>query len=168
MGVVLAGMLHVTDVTADQRFQAYAIRTFDFIFDHLDYYRRQAAAFGPQPAGYRRLVDMRELDDCGAIGAALVRAYAKKSDPRCRRTIDVVADFITAKMMRLPDGTLARPRPQPVANVPPSSPAVYYAGFAWDRGGMLASSRIGTGSWNCSRGESRRRSRSGVNRGRSE
>jgi unsaturated rhamnogalacturonyl hydrolase len=115
MGVVLAGMLQVSDVTGDGRFQAYAIRNFDFIFDHLAYFRRQAAAFGPQPAGYRRLMEMRELDDCGAIGAALAKAYAKKSDARYRATIDVVADFITTKMMRLPDGTLARPRPQPVS-----------------------------------------------------
>jgi len=115
MGVVLAGMLHVTDVTGDQRFQVYAIKNFDFIFDHLDYFRRQAAVFGVQPAGYRRLLDMRELDDCGAIGAALVKAYAKKADARYRATIDVVARFITSKQMRLSDGTLARPRPQPVS-----------------------------------------------------
>jgi len=115
MGVVLAGMLHATDVTGDQRFQAYALRNFDFIFDHLDYFRHQAAAFGPQPAGYRRLLDMRELDDGGAIGAALVKAYAKKPDARYRATIDVVADFISRKMLRLPDGTLARPRPQPLS-----------------------------------------------------
>jgi rhamnogalacturonyl hydrolase YesR len=115
MGVVLAGMLQVTEVTGDQRFQAYALKDFDFIFDHLGYFRRQAAAFGPQRDGYGRLLNMRELDDCGAIGAALVKAYAKKPDPRYREMIDVVADFITSKQLRMPDGTLARPRPQPVS-----------------------------------------------------
>ena len=48
MGVVLAGMLHVTDVTGDASFQAYALKNFDFIFDHLDFFRRQAKEFGPQ------------------------------------------------------------------------------------------------------------------------
>ena len=58
---------------------------------------------------------MRTLDDCGAIGAALVKAYAKKPDPRYRSTIDDIADYISHKQMRLPDGTLARARPQPVS-----------------------------------------------------
>lgn len=115
MGVVLAGMLLVTDVTGDLTFQAYAIRNFDFIFDHLDYFRRQAKEFGPQPAGYRRLLEMRELDDCGAIGAALVKAYAKKKDARYREGIGLVDQHIEKRQMRLSDGTLARPRPWPVA-----------------------------------------------------
>ncbi|MBZ5537519.1 MAG: glycoside hydrolase family 88 protein [Acidobacteriia bacterium] len=115
MGVVLAGMLQVSDVTRDSRYQDYTFRNFDFIFDHLDYFRRQASEFGPQRSGYRRLLDMRELDDCGAIGAALIKAYGKKKDPRFRTVIDVVADFISHKQMRMKDGTVARPRPQPVS-----------------------------------------------------
>ena len=42
--------------------------------------------------GYRRLIDMRELDDCGAIGAALIKANAKKPDPRYKEGIDLAAD----------------------------------------------------------------------------
>ncbi len=115
MGVVLAGMLQVTDVTGDEAYRRYALKNFDFIFDHLDYFQRQAREFGPQPRGYRRLMQMRELDDCGAIGAALIKASAVKADPRYRATIDVVADFISNKMSRMPDGTIARRRPQPVS-----------------------------------------------------
>lgn len=115
MGVVLSGMLQASMVTADPRYKGYALRYFDFIFDHLDYFRRQAAQFGPQSRGYGRLLDMHELDDCGAIGAALIRAYGENKDPRYRATIDVAADFISHKMKRMPDGTLVRPRPQPVS-----------------------------------------------------
>ena len=82
MGVVLGGMLQATDVTGDPRFAAYTQRNFDFIFTHLPYFRAQAKAFGPQKDGYRRLLDMHELDDCGSIGAALVQAYGRKKDPR--------------------------------------------------------------------------------------
>jgi len=114
-GVALAGMLQVSEVTGDKRFREYALRNFDFIFDHEDYFRRQAAQFGAQPRGYRRLLEMRELDDCGAIGAALIKAYALKHDARYRATIDVISDYITKKQMRMPDGTLARPRPMPVS-----------------------------------------------------
>lgn len=115
IGVSLAGMLAVTDATGDPAFQEYTLRNFDFIADHIDYFRRQAKAFGPQRDGWRRLIEMRELDDCGAIGAALIKAYAKKPDPRYRALIDIVADFISNRMSRMPDRTLARTRPWPVS-----------------------------------------------------
>jgi rhamnogalacturonyl hydrolase YesR len=114
-GVALAGMFQVSDATGDKRFQDYTLKTFDFIFEHHSYFQAQAKQFGPQRAGYARLLNMHELDDCGAIGAALVKAYANRQDPRYRAAIDQVAAFITEKQMRLPDGTLARPRPQPVS-----------------------------------------------------
>lgn len=115
MGVVHSGMLHMTDVTGDPRFRAYTLKDFDFIFDHLGYFERQAKLFGPQPRGYRRLIDMRELDDCGSIGAALITAYSLKEDPRYRAAIDKADDHISHKQLRLANGTLARPRPQPVS-----------------------------------------------------
>jgi rhamnogalacturonyl hydrolase YesR len=112
MGVVHAGMLRATEVTGDPSYEQYTIRDFDFILDHLDYFKRQAAEFGPQTYGYRRLLDMHELDDCGAIGAALVKLYARKNDPRYRPLIDAAAEFVSKRMTRLPDGTFARNRPQ--------------------------------------------------------
>ena len=115
MGVVLAAMLLVTEATGDASFQDYTFKNFDFIFQHLPYFRRQAKQFGPQSYGYRRLIEMRELDDCGAIGAALIKAYLKKPDARFREGIDLAASHILTKQLRLPDGTLARPRPVPVA-----------------------------------------------------
>jgi rhamnogalacturonyl hydrolase YesR len=115
MGVVLAAMLQAADVTGDERFAAYTFRNFDFVFDHLPYFRAQAKEFGPQKDGYRRLLDMHELDDCGSIGAALVQAWARKKDPRYREGIDLVARHVETKQPRLPDGTLCRPRPQPVS-----------------------------------------------------
>ena len=58
---------------------------------------------------------MRELDDGGAIGAALIKTYKRTKDPRYKPVIDIVADFISHKMQRMPDGTLSRPRPYPVS-----------------------------------------------------
>jgi rhamnogalacturonyl hydrolase YesR len=115
IGVVLAGMLHVADVTGDKSYEQYTHKNFAFIFDHLDFFRRQAKEFGPQPSGYRRLLDMHELDDCGAIGAALIRTYKRDRNPRYKPVIDLVAEFISSKMQRMPDGTLSRPRPHPVS-----------------------------------------------------
>jgi len=115
MGVVLAAMLQVTEVTGDTTFQDYTFKNFDFIFTHLPYFRKQAAQFGPQNLGYGRMIEMRELDHCGAIGAALIKTHAKKPDPRYREGIDLAAAHILTKQLRLPDGTLARPRPVKLA-----------------------------------------------------
>ena len=115
MGVVLAAMLQAADVTGDSAYADYTFKDFDFIFDHLDYFREQAKQFGPQNYGYRRLLDMRELDDCGAIGAALIKAYSRKKDPRYRAAIETAAEHIAHRQFRMPDGTLARRRPQPVS-----------------------------------------------------
>ena len=115
MGVVLAAMLHVASVTGDAAYSAYTFKNFDFIFDHMDYFRKQAELYGAQSYGLRRLLEFRELDDCGAIGAALVKANRQKPDARYRATIDRIANHISLKNFRLPDGTLGRTRPQPVS-----------------------------------------------------
>jgi rhamnogalacturonyl hydrolase YesR len=115
MGVVLAGMLHATDVTGNPAFADYTRKNFAFIFDHLEFFRRQAKEFGPQQYGYRRLLEMRELDDCGAIGAALIKTFQRTKEARFRPVIDIVADFISHTMTRMPDSTLARTRPHPVS-----------------------------------------------------
>jgi rhamnogalacturonyl hydrolase YesR len=115
MGVVLAAMLRVSDVTGDASYRAYTFKNFDFIFDHLDYFRKQAELYGAQSYGLRRLLAFRELDDCGAIGAALIKANRQKPDARYRATIARITDHISHKNFRLPDGTLGRTRPQPVS-----------------------------------------------------
>lgn len=115
MGVVLAAMLLATEATGDASFQDYTFKNFDFIFEHLPYFRRLVQEFGPQVRGYARMLDMRELDHCGAIGAALVKAQAKRPNPRYQEGIDLTAAHIMTRQLRLPDGTLARPRPVKVA-----------------------------------------------------
>ena len=115
MGVVYSAMMLVTDVTGDPSFQAYATRNYDFIFTHLPYFRAQAKAFGPQNAGLGRMLDMRELDHCGSIAAALVRLNARTPDPRYKEGIDLATTHIMTRQLRLPDGTLARPRPTATA-----------------------------------------------------
>ena len=51
---------------------------------------------------------MRELDHCGAIGAALIKLNARKPDPRYKEGIDLATTHILTRQLRLPDGTLAR------------------------------------------------------------
>ena len=46
MGVVLAAMLHVADVTGDASYSAYTFKNFNFLFGHEQYFRKQAQLFG--------------------------------------------------------------------------------------------------------------------------
>lgn len=60
---------------------------------------------------YRQIFDIRELDDCGAMGASAIEAYNRKPTKELREYIDRVADHIMNKQDRLDDGTLVRKFP---------------------------------------------------------
>ncbi len=115
MGVVHSGMLLAGEVTHQQKYIDYVIRNYDFIFDHLDYFRAVSEKYGYEKYRYQRIFKMSALDHCGSIGAALVKTYGKKKDPRYRAMINTVAEYISHKQFRMADGTLARHRPQAVS-----------------------------------------------------
>jgi unsaturated rhamnogalacturonyl hydrolase len=112
MGVVLSGMMSMSRATGDPRFQEYVIRDFDFIFDHVQYFQEQWEVMQVKRASYYRIFRMNMLDDCGAMGAALLEAYQEKRDDRYLRMIRKVANYITNVQLRLEDGTLSRPDPR--------------------------------------------------------
>ncbi len=112
MGVVLSGMMSVADATEEEELRAYVIRNFDFIFDCLPYFQEQWEVLQVRRASYYRIFRMNMLDDCGAIGAALVDAYRQKHDERYLRMIRKIANYITNVQLRLEDGTLSRPDPR--------------------------------------------------------
>ena len=58
------------------------------------------------------LLNPASLDDCGSIGAALIKARRANVGPDLQVAIDRIAEFISHKQLRLDDGTLARPRPE--------------------------------------------------------
>jgi unsaturated rhamnogalacturonyl hydrolase len=112
MGVVLSGMMRVSEATGDQRLRDYVERDFDFVFDHASYFHEQWETLQVKRASYYRLFRMNMLDDCGAMGAALVDAYRYKHDVRYLAAIRRIANYIANVQLRLDDGTLARPDPR--------------------------------------------------------
>ena len=89
MGVTHAAMIHATNVTGDPRYAAYTQRHMQFIHDGLPYFKKQAELIKITPGHEYRGVEVRDqarpnsfraaiqpesLDDCGAMGAALVKA----------------------------------------------------------------------------------------------
>jgi len=111
-GVVISACDYLYEVTGDQAYLDYNTRFYDFLCDHLPYFRRNNEVYGRRACGWRRIFYMRALDHCGSIGAALIKTYQRHKDQRYRALIDQVADYISHKQFRLDDGTLARQRPQ--------------------------------------------------------
>ena len=111
-GVVLSAFDYLNDVTGDQAFFANNTQFYDFVIKHLAYFRKNAAEFGRAASGWPEIIYMHALDDCGSIGAAMIKTYFKDKNEGYLDLINIVADHISHKQFRLEDGTLARHRPQ--------------------------------------------------------
>jgi rhamnogalacturonyl hydrolase YesR len=59
-----------------------------------------------------RILDFHALDDCGSIGAAMIKTYLKDKNEDYLELINQVNEHVSKNQFRLPDGTLARHRPQ--------------------------------------------------------
>jgi rhamnogalacturonyl hydrolase YesR len=115
MGVIYAGMLLASETTGDRRYSDFTARRLRFIADTLPYFRAQAARFGPQGNSLRAILAPASLDDCGAMTAALIKARLAGVGPDLGGVIASWGEYIGHRQFRLPDGTLARRRPQPVS-----------------------------------------------------
>jgi rhamnogalacturonyl hydrolase YesR len=111
-GVVLSAFSYIQDVTGDKIYFDNNARFYDFVVKSLPYFRKNAEKFGKEAAGWPAITHMHALDDCGAIGAAMIKTYLKNKNPQYLPLIDTVTAYISKKQFRLKDGTLARHRPQ--------------------------------------------------------
>ena len=111
-GVVLSAFAYIDDVTGDEAFFANNAEFYDFVIEHLPYFRKNAREYGQQAGGWPEIVDMHALDHCGSIGAAMIKTYLKNKNDDYLELINITADYISNKQFRLEDGTLARHRPQ--------------------------------------------------------
>ena len=112
MGVTYSGMLKAAEATGDKKFEQYDIKNINFYLDNLPYFREIDSILGEQNNRYRPLLHTGSLDDCGSMGAALIKIYKVTKDARLLPLIYHIADYISHKQFRLDDGTLARQRPQ--------------------------------------------------------
>lgn len=112
-GVVLSAFGYIGDVTGDQTFFANNTRFFDFVVKTLPYFIENRKKFGSEArGGWGRTPDFEALDDCGSIGAAMIKTYLKDKNDDYLDLINKIADYISNGQFRLDDGTLARHRPQ--------------------------------------------------------
>lgn len=112
MGVTYSGMFKATEVTGDEKYSEYAKKCFSFFFEHLPYFRKIDSINGITYNSYRSLIRSKSLDDCGSMGASLIKMYKKEKDSRYLEVINHIANYISTNQFRLKDGLLARERPQ--------------------------------------------------------
>ena len=110
-GVLTVGMLRLSDVLKDNKYAAYSRKNFDFIFNNLDYFKRQFDA-GTQQVEYRPVFRIGSLDDCGSMSAGLLDVYAFDKRKDYLDYLERVGDHIINKQVTFPDGTLARNGPR--------------------------------------------------------
>ncbi len=114
-GVTYAGMLLASEATGDTKYRDYAEKRLMFIGNSAAAFRRPSANYEEWEARMplRNLLNPRVLDDTGAMSAAMIKALRAGSKANLRPIIDNGLNHIMNRQHRLPDGTLARNRPQP-------------------------------------------------------
>jgi hypothetical protein len=112
-GVVLSAFDYIDDVIGDPAFLSNNTRFYDLVIETLPYFQKNREKFGDEASnGWGRTPNFHALDDCGSIGSAMIKTYLKDKNEAYLELIDITADYISNKQLRLEDGTLARHRPQ--------------------------------------------------------
>jgi rhamnogalacturonyl hydrolase YesR len=112
-GVLNMAMVDLSNFTKDEKYINHAIQHITFALDNYKYFKnRETLKVKKYP--YRELVNTKELDDCGAMGASVIEVYQKTNKPEFKAYIEKAANHITKVQDRLADGTLVRTDPYPM------------------------------------------------------
>lgn len=112
-GVTYAGMLSAGKETGNPKFTEYTNKRLKLIADLAPYFDDQFEKNGHTTSLIHSVVNPQALDDAGALCAAMIKAQQDGSKADLQPLIDNFIAYISSKQYRLPDGTLARNRPQP-------------------------------------------------------
>lgn len=112
-GVTYAGMLLTTEATGDSKYANYTNKRLKLIADIAPFYNAKLKKDENYPSPIIQSLHPEDLDDAGAVCAAMIKAQRAGLKADLRPLIDNFMNFISNKQFRLTDGTLARNRPQP-------------------------------------------------------
>jgi rhamnogalacturonyl hydrolase YesR len=112
-GVLNMAMINLANFTGESKYFDYAANHVAFGMDNYKFFQKRFKGDRPHyyfPFG--QLWTMRELDDCGAMGASMVDVYQKVKRSDYKEYIENTAKHITSGQQRLDDGTLVRTFPR--------------------------------------------------------
>ena len=113
-GVCLLAMQRVYDITHDENIMKFIENNNRISADQYEYLRWQKYTFGTtyDLEGFEKLWRLDMLDDCGAMGAAILESNLRHKvqfTPHLNQLVDIIGNFVTNKQYRLEDGTFWRP-----------------------------------------------------------
>lgn len=111
-GVLNMAMIDLAAFLNEEKYANFAIQHVAFGFANYQFFQKRFKGDRPHyffPFG--QLWTMKELDDCGAMGASVIEVYQKVKRADYKNYIENTAKHITEKQDRLDDGTLARTFP---------------------------------------------------------
>ena len=113
-GVTYSAMLWAGEMTGDKKYTNYVKDRFDFFAKWIPAVKKIKATGIYTNNNYplRQPIEPKALDDAGAVCTAMIKATRAGVNTNLRPQIDVYSDWVANKEYRLPDGTLARMRPQ--------------------------------------------------------
>lgn len=109
-GVLNLSFIELSKTLNDAQYADYAKKNVSFVFNHEDYFRKQYEA-GASAGDMRQRFKFKILDDCGAMGAGILAVQNIDPQKRYRDYLNLAADHIMNKELRLEDGTLCRTSP---------------------------------------------------------
>ena len=111
-GVLNMAMVNLSDFLDEEKYFDFAAQHIAFGMDNYKFFQKRFNNDLPHhqyPFG--QLWTMRELDDCGAMGASMIEVYEKNKRKKYKEYIENTANHITNVQERLDDGTLVRTFP---------------------------------------------------------
>ncbi len=112
-GVTYSGMLAATEATGDTKYADYTKQRMEFLAGAIPSFTILYAKYPVNSNPLRQPVAPHALDDAGAMCAAMIKTLQAGANQNLRPVINKYINYVSTKEFRLPDGTLARNRPQP-------------------------------------------------------
>ncbi len=113
-GVTLLAMQRVYNITKDKRILNFVSENIRISAEQYAYLRWQKKRFGAvyNDEGIEKLWRLEMLDDCGAMGAAILESKLRHNatfTPAVKELVDITGNFVTNVQYRLEGGTFWRP-----------------------------------------------------------
>jgi len=108
LGVTLYGLLHSAKAIGSTEIQQYIVHHIQYCCDTFRYALWDRDQYGGATAVHHLLSSIDSLDDCGSFGSVLLEVAHYFTIRGFKEIADFVADYISNKQIRLPDGTFFR------------------------------------------------------------
>lgn len=110
-GQMLLGMLYLYDLIGNQKYIDHVKKFCELTLNTFNYFKYQFENLNELNGFNHRLFRRVMLDDTGAPALPFIELYGRKKINETKFLIEIIADYVTNKQVRLEDGTFCRPEP---------------------------------------------------------